>query len=325
MNDHNSNIELGSRPSSNSRPHIALNPNYIPQVDDADDNPHQERRPEFQLVLPMPQLDRMAMRPAESSSFCSRIWNDKAINIPMIFFFCLYIIDLVPICCGVATLFRLASTFNYGLNYEIQTSLLKPLGFMSANLKADPIMDIQLVEKGSNCSLGFEPLKLATWPGTIQGCLCESGELYGSSCKEINSPKCMTDIPKTSSIDMYEWADHILCTRRAVLGADYIRKAECPSEYKECYTGGCFLKECPITQVEINSQGEFVFNKSQGELPIINVQITLGDIPCFTQKPFSQTIKSSSYDLAAIKENSCDKYGRYSKFFPCYHHGTALF
>ena len=47
---------------------------------------------------------------------------------------------------------------------------------------------------------------------------------------------------------------------------------------------------------------------------MISVQITLGDIPRFTQDLFEQNITNSSYALTAVKENGCDKYGLNSKF-----------
>jgi len=191
---------------------------------------------------------------------------------------------------------------------------------MSANLNTDPIVDIQIKDKGFPCPSGFEALKLALWPGTVAGCLCDNGVLLDSPCEDFNSEMCKKDISMNYPIEMYEWEDSIWCVKRAVLKRDYRRETVCPPRYQECYPGGCFLGYCPITKIEIASKGEankklngrdkyVVLTRTQGELPIIDIQITFGDIPCFTQDLFTQSIKNSSYELSPIKENECDKYG----------------
>jgi len=315
----NQNIELGSRPSNTqpNRQNMTPNPrpdtlqfNYLPQEDEMDDQ-------ESQLSLEQPHNPGLL---AQDISFYSKLCRNKAANLTIILILCLSIIDLVP-------LYRLGYHFfnQGGFIGEIRNSRLKSLQAMSTHLKADPIMEIQIMDHGSACPSGFQPLKLANWPGTVAGCLCDNGDLHSTSCKKLRSPKCKTNIQRTLPIEMEIWDGSIFCAKRALLGADYLKKAECPEGYKECYPGGCFEGDCPITKLEITSTGPATnkFNnkekyllstKTQGELPLVNVQITLGDIPCFTRSFFDQTLKNSSYDLSAVKGNGCDKYGLDSDF-----------
>jgi len=185
---------------------------------------------------------------------------------------------------------------------------------MSANLKADPIMDLQIINKDSVCPDGFEPLLLSIWPGNVAGCLGEGGDLFDLPCENMTSVDGGKDIPSNPPLDIYEINNSIWCGKRAVLGTDYVKKAECPIGYQECYPGGCFLnKDCPITKVEIPAKGkDLVLTKTQGELPLVNLQASLNDIPCFNR---GLTPKSnSSYKLSAGKEDGCDKYGLDHKF-----------
>ena len=99
---------------------------------------------------------------------------------------------------------------------------------MSANLKADPIMDMKIIDKKSACPSGFEPLKLAAWHGTIAGCHCENGDLFDFPCRSDQIQKCKT-VPGTFPLDIYEREGKIWCGKRAVLGTDYVKKSECPS------------------------------------------------------------------------------------------------
>jgi len=227
--------------------------------------------------------------------------------------------------CLIGLILALGSRFYFWMPKahikKLQGPISKPLNFMSANLKADPIMDIQILTKKATCREGFEPLKLGTWSGTVAGCLCENGDLFASSCKEVNAEKCKKDIPRTDPIEMNEWDGSIWCVKRAVQGTDYHKKAECPTSFKECYPGGCFAEDCPITKIEMTPEeetkqrkGGLTLSKKEGELPIINIQMTFGEIPCFTQDLFAQPIKNFTYHLSAVKQISCDKYGFNHRF-----------
>jgi len=315
MRKPNQNIELGSQPSNlqSNRPDPtsrAYRFRYVPQEDEMVDQEPQ---------LSPKQLQSPSLQ-AQDSSIYSKFCRKKAANITIMLILCLYTIDLVP-------LLLMGHHFFYkgGDRNELRDSRLRHFQWMSASLKADPIMEIQIMDEKSTCPSGFQPLKLGHWPGTVAGCLCNNGDLYGSSCSKVNSESCKTDIPSTYPAEMYEWDDSIWCVKRAVHGTDYLRKAECPSEYKECYPGGCFKEECPITKLEIASTGPaankfnnkdqyLALTRTQGELPVIDIQMTFGDIPCFTRDLFNQTLKNFSYPLSADKENQCDKYGLDSHF-----------
>ncbi len=54
--------------------------------------------------------------------------------------------------------------------------------------------------------------------------------------------------------------------------------------------------------------------KTQGELPLINIQITLDEIPCFTRDLFGQNLTDSAYPLSAVIKDKCDKYGSDGNF-----------
>ena len=275
--------------------------------------PEEEPQPEPQSPQePQQQLEDYYTGPQNT------LWNkfrrDKAVNIAIILMLCLYIYELWPICGGLYHLFQ-RSYYKRALRNQLS----KPLQLMSADLKADPIMEIQILDRGSTCPSGFEIHKLGLWPGTFAGCLCEDGKIRGAPCYKVKDEKCKKDLPSTIPIEMYEWEKSIWCVKRAVIDVDYVKKAECPSGYKECFIGGCFKGDCPITSLEITSPGgmtnKFASNdkslqltRKQGELPLINVQMTFGDIPCFTQDLFEQTLKNFTYHLTAIKGN-CDKYG----------------
>jgi len=215
--------------------------------------------------------------------------------------------------------------------YELRLSLMPelspgPFQYISENLKADPILDIQILDNESSCPLGFEPLVLNTWPGTLDGCLCQNGALVASTCQQLNSQQCKSDIPSTNPVDMHAWRGSIWCGKRAVLENDYIKKAVCPSENKECYPGGCFIKDCPITKVEISStqtnnklskQGSdgkeryIILTRTQGEMPLIAFKITPNDMPCFDQN----VLQSPIYPLLNVTEKeNCGKYGLDSSF-----------
>jgi len=304
--------ELGSRSSNLELPRLypglnlasgPQNLNYLPQVDE-DANPENPQLPVSQY---------------QNSHYCTwdKIWRNKAVNLPILFILCLSIVDLVPICGGGFYFFK-----NLGPSGDMRFEMTNLLQYMAADLKADPIMEVQIMNEGSTCPSGFQILNLGTWPGTVAGCLCEDGQLWTIPCEDVNSPKCKKDLPRSSPIEMYEWDDSIWCVKKAILGKDYLRKAECPSGYKECYAGGCFAKDCPITKLEITSTGEatnkfnnnkenryLTLTRKQGELPLINLQMTFGDIPCFIQDLFAQTIKNSTYGLSTIKDKNCDKYG----------------
>jgi len=273
-------------------------PNYQPQNDE---EPHETPAQELQRA-PNPRPET----------------RNKGVNIIVKLLLCLYIIDTIP-------LVEIIIFKQEGDKQQIEGRMFKSLQSMSTNIKADPIMEIQIINHGSACPSDFQALKLANWPGTVAGCLCENGDLHDTSCEIVDSEKCKTDVSSTYPIDMYEWEYSLWCVKRAVLGTDYLRKAECPIGYKECYPGGCFKGDCPISKVEIVSAGVtnklntgqdkyVITTRTQGASPLINIQITLGDFPCFSQGLFNKTIKNSSYELTTVKETLCDKYGLNSQF-----------
>ena len=308
-----SNIELGPRPprltpNKPQRPYKKF-PIGVLQRDHQYSHPQElnedDEDPEF--------LSEMTESSETNSLSSSGGRKDKGISLYIIFLLSLYlIIGFAPIC-GMGYYMLTFREASMKKKQDPET-----LWFLTANLNADPIMDIQILERRSTCPAGYERLKLGSWPGTVAGCLCDNGDLYGTSCDQLGSEKCKKDIPSTPPIDLYEWNKSIWCLKRAVFGTDYVRKAKCPFPFKECYTGGCFKGACPITKVEIDSTGNttkrVVFSNTKGELPIVNVQITLGDMPCFTQDLFAQSIKNSSYELSAIKQDKCDKYGLNDQF-----------
>ncbi len=75
--------------------------------------------------------------------------------------------------------------------------ILNSLQYMWVNLNADPILEIQLADNGSSCPSDFTPLKLATWPGTVPGCLCDNSDLLSSPCSQVGSEKCKKEIPRS--------------------------------------------------------------------------------------------------------------------------------
>jgi len=207
--------------------------------------------------------------------------------------------------------------------------------YISANLKTDPILDLQIIEHRSSCPSGLETLALNTWPGTVSGCLCDNEGLVALTCQKRNSPQCQIDVPATPPLNMYEWNGDIWCGKRAVLGKDYVKKTACPEGYKECYPGGCFLnsiKDCPITHVEISStettnsqklskasaDGKdryLILTRKQGGMPLIDLKITQNDIPCFDQNAFPTTEKAFIYPLInGAERDSCGQYGLDSHF-----------
>jgi len=100
---------------------------------------------------------------------------------------CLYLIDVLL---SFGTLFYVTKQAN-----QISTLILQSLEFVAENLRADPIMEIQIIDGKSTCPSGFQVLRLASWPGTIAGCLCDNGDLHRSSCDEIDFENCKTDVP----------------------------------------------------------------------------------------------------------------------------------
>ena len=303
----NQHIELAPRLLFNFRP---LNPtirnsrpahpySHLPQRNNSSPLRPRLLRRRLQIIQPAPQY-----------SFWSKLRQEKLINLTIILILFLCTIDLGALCGG----FYYSLTQTGLKSRETRDSLLKALEFMSADLRADPIMDIQIMSRGETCPSGFKILKLGAWHGTKAGCLCENGDLHGTSCEKVKSEKCERDIPSTLPLELYEWDASIWCLKRAKLGTDYVKKAECPVGLQECYSGGCFAKECPITKIEIASNGGLTLSKAQGELPIINIQMSFGDVPCFTQDFFAQSIENSTYKLSVVKEISCDKYGLDSQF-----------
>jgi len=239
---------------------------------------------------------------------------------------------------GLCLLFMSFSLIILRLAHENKiNSLLKlspgPFQYISANLKADPIMEIQLIDQESSCPSGFEPLPLDIWPGTVAGCLCTSEALYPMTCKDTEYWTCNVDIPGNSPINVYKWGGSIWCGKKAVLGTDYLKKTECPSGYQEYYPGGCFvasLKDCPITHIGISLTGitnklskpgpdgkdrYLTMTRKQGEMPLIDFKITPNDIPCFDQNALTTTKEGFVYPLVkALDRYSCGKYGLDSHF-----------
>ena len=319
MQNRNSNIQLGSRPSNSlslrpSSPRIPrfsqLHFHYVPQED-------QESRAEAQRQQIQPQDPQSQSLEGKLKTCVIKIFSidpHKAIRVTVYLVLFFFIVDLGPL---------FAFLYDYVKEIPFTKEIRGSLEFMSANLETDPIMDIQIIDKKSNCPSGFEPLKFSIWNGTVPGCLCENGDLVDSSCRNDQFEACQT-VPGTFPIEISELDSLIWCGKRAVLGVDYVKRAECPAGYKECYAGGCFLKgDCPITQVEVASIGEatkkfnlskdkyLMLTRKQGELPLINIQITPNDIPYFNQ---NLNAKTSSYKLSVLKENGCDKYGFDEKF-----------
>ena len=218
-------------------------------------------------------------------------------KIPIILIICLYLLN-VP---SLWVVFD-SSIQQKSFRVQVPKSMFKPLQLLSENLKTDPIVDIQTLERGSICPSGFEILKLGIWPGTVEGCLCEDGSLYTGPCRQVRHQRCNKELSSSSPINLYEWNGSIWCAKRAVLGTDYLRKAECPIGYQECYPGGCFLKECPVTKVESSLEKGLLLRKTQGELPLINIQLISSDISCPDKE-------SKGYVLLDFPETECDKYG----------------
>jgi len=326
MNKPHSHVIFGSRPfrSRSKRPRrprktdlandFQLGPHpYQPQKNTEDDQELQSP--------PSAESRNHQLEARESSVWYQVLLRDKLVNFFIVLIPCLYLFDCILNWASINGLPFTSIHQQGAFISEMQGSMSRPLQFMSANLNADPILDIQIKDQGFPCPHGFEALKLGYWPGTVAGCLCENGDLHRTSCNDIGSAKCKKDIPETSPIGMYEWNDSLWCIKRAVLDQDYVKEIECPSRSQECYPGGCFFGDCPVTKIEIASTGEaankfkneknkyLTLTKTKGELPLINIQVTFGDIPCFTQELFTQFIKNSSYGLSAVKEYKCDKYG----------------
>jgi len=237
---------------------------------------------------------------------------------PSTFALCHFIFSLFSLAMIIPTSF---DKFYYNFKDKSTPGVFQ---YMSANLKTDPIMDIQILDQHSSCPSGFELLTLSTWPGTVAGCLCYNEGLLGKTCQQANSSQCQIDIPGTSPINIYKWRGSIWCVKRAVLGTDYLKKTVCPEGYKECYPGACFIKDCPITRVKISSTGTanklskvgpdgkerfLEFTKSRG-MPLIDFDITPNAIPCFDQNAFTATRDSFIYPLLkGAKRDSCGDYG----------------
>jgi len=287
--DSSSHIEFDDLPSISQRntrpsaPHSKSGHHYLPQEDE---DSHRE--------------------PPQSLSIWAKISRNKSLNLLILFILCIAIID-VPILGAGVSLYMKQVTFKATMQ---ESSLLKPLQFMSANLKADPILDVQIGVAGP-CPVGYQIIKLGIWPEGIAGCLCENGDLYRTSCAEVNSPQCNTELPRSFRTKLYEWKGWFWCAKRAVQGTDFVKKAECPPNYKECYPGGCFLGDCPvtgivssstITRVNESPYGSLILEKAQGKSPLINVQLTLGETPCDIREV-------ESYKASVAKEYECDTYG----------------
>jgi len=284
--DSSSHIELGgfssiSQSDRQSPPRrskkSSLSPKYLPQHDE---DSHLESQ-----VKP------------QSLTTWSKVCRKRAINLPILLILCIALID-VPIL-GAGTSYYMNQDT---LKSKMQESMLKPLQSMSENLKTDPIMDIRLIETGLPCPVGYQIIKLGIWPGTMAGCLCENGDLYRTSCAQINSPQCKRELLSSFRINLYEWNGLDWCAKRAVPGTDYLKQAVCPPNHKECYPGGCFLNDCPVTRIVSGPYGILTLEKTQGKLPLINVQLTLGETPCDMREV-------ESYKSWLTKQESCDKYG----------------
>jgi len=237
------------------------------------------------------------------------------------------------IICLVIILIDLGLSITLVLLFPSEESTLSPgtFQFMSSNLMADPIMDLKIVEQGSSCPAGLEPLTLSTWPGIVAGCFCENQGLLDSTCKVANSKetkfpgRCDIDIPKISPIKMHHWGGSTWCGKRALLGTDYVKKTACPKGYYECYPGGCFVQDCPITHVELSPIGTtnklskagadgkeryLILTRKQGEMPLIDFHITPNDVPCFNQQAFDRPANTYVYPLLDIfDKDGCGKYG----------------
>jgi len=306
MSNSNASIELSSQPSSSSPLHRAHSPahlgpshghfGYLPQEDE---DHHQS--PQIPPINPQrPQSSSLEDKLKACVEGMFKMDLIKATKITFYLIVLFYIVDLVPLYLFTA---ELLSDVTY------TPHIRGALEFMSINLKADPIMDIKIIDKKSACPSGFEPLKLSTWPGTVAGCLCENGDLFSSPCDKAQSEKCHT-VPGTHAVDIYEINNSIWCVKRAVPDQEYVKKMDCPAGYKECYVGGCFVGDCPLTKIEISSNGALVLAKTQGELPLVDIKATPNDVPCFNQD-FSPNSpgENSLYKLLITKENGCGKHG----------------
>ena len=193
---------------------------------------------------------------------------------------------------------------------ELETGALEYLAF---NLAADPILDLRIVKKGSKCPIGFDSLKLGTWPGTVAGCDCFNGHLKSGACPRTrNGPVCK-DVRRQKPESIYIWKDFQWCARRAALNNEYTKSVTCPSGFRQCSPGICVIatSECPITSVSINyndTDNKLRVERELGKAPIIDLSVTVNDLPCSSMREVARG-RTSLYKLLRVYETGCKTYG----------------
>jgi len=214
--------------------------------------------------------------------------------------------------------------YHFDKNKTDFTPISGALQYISFNLDAAPIMELQLADKGSTCPTGLSSLSIGTWSGTVWGCSCPSA-LKREVCRYSESKSCSLVFPYAER-SLYDWRGSIWCGRRAEIGTELVEKKTCPTGYMQCSPGICVVNtgSCPITSLSVSSKtssnlfgdssGKYLTVQSTlGEDPLIDITISPNSVPCFSDGYYN-TGDTETYILLRDRETGCLKYGLDSEY-----------
>ena len=209
-----------------------------------------------------------------------------------------------------------------GLQNLFSDSITNSLNNFPQNMKALPIIDIELRNGDQNCTKGYEEVVLSTWKGTKRGCYNASGVVPKLS--DGNCPSDCTDCSQVAEIgeqNITIWNEQKLCISRA---KDALYALNCPSGYRKCDRGVCINEPmCPISfltyvkEQKVNADdfikigdGYLALARGTNKSALINIKISVGaPFSCFDGKSWPLRKSSEDYSLALQNNGGCGEFG----------------
>eukprot|EP01016_Furgasonia_blochmanni_P029786 TRINITY_DN31193_c0_g1_i1.p1 TRINITY_DN31193_c0_g1~~TRINITY_DN31193_c0_g1_i1.p1 ORF type:complete len:496 (+),score=36.61 TRINITY_DN31193_c0_g1_i1:62-1549(+) len=212
------------------------------------------------------------------------------------------------------------------------------LSYINRNLNTSAISAIAKAP----CPGGFDPVQMGQFAGLNEGCNCQNIGLKKGPCEETADRIC-TSSPSVNGKDIYFIAGNAqLCVKRTKsLFAN--TKGECPIGSKRCSQDFCVLagEDCPLTHIIIkkgqldrqemvnhsiialNSDTNMLYSSLVNEDPIIGINYTIGDLPCYVEDQRPQISRGINYILNVVPEKGCGRYGGNNVYFEQIFNKTA--
>lgn len=87
------------------------------------------------------------------------------------------------------------------------------IGDVVDNWQTLSIYDIVTVNSSQSCPFGYDEInRVATWPGTIEGCYCSFNQkIFEDTCTSSQIKQGCTVVSETSPFSMRVWRGRVMC------------------------------------------------------------------------------------------------------------------